>query len=277
MAVSRDWGGGPGSATVAGLASIGAAAARASSSDQRAAAARQDATRSAGVSAGSTSAACSRAAAAGGREYTDDAMIAEAAGCAVHVFPGDAANFKLTTTEDFARAMEQLKAPALAALPDVRMGQGYDVHAFAEGDRVWLGGVAVPHSHALAGHSDADVLLHAITDAILGALSSGDIGTHFPNTDPRWKGCPSRIFVEKAVEEARAAGYVVGNLDCTILAERPKIAPHVPRMKETISQLLQIPCDCISIKATTMERLGAIGRSEGIAAQAIVLLFRKLH
>ena len=149
-----------------------------------------------------------RAAAAGGRDYTDDAMIAEAAGVKVHIFEGDAANFKLTTQQDFARAMEQLKQPAFADLPDIRMGQGYDVHAFGPGDSVWLGGVAVPHTHGLAGHSDADVLSHAITDAILGAIAEGDIGAHFPPSDPQWKGAASSIFLARACELVRARGGV---------------------------------------------------------------------
>ncbi len=210
-----------------------------------------------------------RAAAAGGREYTDDAMIAEAAGCAVHVFPGDARNFKLTTPEDFARAMQQLETPSLASLPDVRMGQGYDVHAFAEGDKVWLGGVAIPHSHALAGHSDADVLMHAITDAVLGAIAEGDIGAHFPPSDPQWKGAASEIFLAHACKLARARGGMIAHVDATVICEAPKVGPHREAIRASLARIMALDIGRIAIKATTTERLGFTGRREGIAALAI--------
>lgn len=210
-----------------------------------------------------------RAAAAGGREYTDDAMIAEAAGCAVHVFPGDLANFKLTTREDFVRAMEQLKAPSLADLPDVRMGQGYDVHAFAEGDRVWLGGVAIPHSHALAGHSDADVLMHAITDAVLGAIAEGDIGAHFPPSDPQWKGAASEIFLAHASKLVRQRGGMIAHVDATVVCEAPKVGPHREAIRESLARIMGLDVGRVAIKATTTEKLGFTGRREGIAALAI--------
>jgi 2-C-methyl-D-erythritol 4-phosphate cytidylyltransferase/2-C-methyl-D-erythritol 2,4-cyclodiphosphate synthase len=210
-----------------------------------------------------------RAAAAGGREYTDDAMIAEAAGHAVFVFPGDLANFKLTTPEDFARAMEQLKAPSLAALPDVRMGQGYDVHAFAEGDKVWLGGVAVPHSHALAGHSDADVLMHAITDAVLGAIAEGDIGAHFPPSDPQWKGAASEIFLKHACKLVRDRGGMIAHIDATVVCEAPKVGPHREAIRASLARIMGLDIGRVAIKATTTEKLGFTGRREGIAALAI--------
>ncbi|WP_036281328.1 bifunctional 2-C-methyl-D-erythritol 4-phosphate cytidylyltransferase/2-C-methyl-D-erythritol 2,4-cyclodiphosphate synthase [Methylocystis sp. ATCC 49242] len=210
-----------------------------------------------------------RAAAAGGREYTDDAMIAEAAGHAVHVFPGDAANFKLTTPEDFARAMDQLKQPSLASLPDVRTGQGYDVHAFAEGDKVWLGGVAIPHSHALAGHSDADVLMHAITDAVLGAIAEGDIGAHFPPSDPQWKGAASSIFLAHACKLVRDRGGAIAHIDATVVCEAPKVGPHRDAIRESLARIMGMDVGRVAIKATTTEKLGFTGRREGIAALAI--------
>ncbi|CAJ0864097.1 2-C-methyl-D-erythritol 4-phosphate cytidylyltransferase / 2-C-methyl-D-erythritol 2,4-cyclodiphosphate synthase [freshwater sediment metagenome] len=214
-----------------------------------------------------------RAAAASGREYTDDAMIAEAAGHAVFVFTGDIRNFKLTTPEDFARAMEQLKAlsaaPALADLPDVRMGQGYDVHAFAEGDKVWLGGVGVPHSHSLAGHSDADVLMHAITDAVLGAIAEGDIGAHFPPSDPQWKGAASEIFLAHACKLVRDRGGMIAHIDATVVCEAPKVGPHREAIRESLARIMGLDVGRVAIKATTTERLGFTGRREGIAALAI--------
>jgi len=213
-----------------------------------------------------------RAAAAAERELTDDAMVAEAAGHAVAVFPGDLANFKLTTPEDFARAMDQLDAPArpdLRVLTDVRMGQGYDVHAFAEGDHVWLGGVAIPHSHKLAGHSDADVLMHAITDAVLGAIAEGDIGAHFPPTDPQWKGAASRIFLEHACKLVRARGGMIAHIDATVICEAPKVGPHRDAIRAKLAEIMEMPLDRVAIKATTTEKLGFTGRREGIAALAI--------
>ncbi|MBM3551991.1 MAG: bifunctional 2-C-methyl-D-erythritol 4-phosphate cytidylyltransferase/2-C-methyl-D-erythritol 2,4-cyclodiphosphate synthase [Alphaproteobacteria bacterium] len=208
-----------------------------------------------------------RAAAAGGRDYTDDAMIAEAAGAKVHIFEGDAANFKLTTQQDFARAMELLKP--FADLPDIRMGQGYDVHAFGPGDAVFLGGVAVPHTHGLAGHSDADVLSHAITDAILGALAEGDIGAHFPPSDPQWKGAASSIFLARACELVCARGGAIAHVDATIICEAPKIGPHRERIRESLATIMGIEIGRVAIKATTTERLGFTGRGEGMAALAI--------
>ena len=210
-----------------------------------------------------------RAAAAGGRDYTDDAMIAEAAGAKVHIFDGDAANFKLTTQQDFARAMELVKQAAFADLPDIRTGQGYDVHAFGPGDAVWLGGVAIPHTHGLSGHSDADVLSHAITDAILGALAEGDIGAHFPPSDPQWKGAASSIFLARACELVRARGGAIAHVDATIICEAPKIGPHRERIREKLAETMGADIGRVAIKATTTERLGFTGRQEGMAALAI--------
>jgi 2-C-methyl-D-erythritol 4-phosphate cytidylyltransferase/2-C-methyl-D-erythritol 2,4-cyclodiphosphate synthase len=206
-----------------------------------------------------------RAAAQAARELTDDAMVAEAAGHGVFVFEGEAANFKLTTPEDFARAMNQL----LNDLPDIRTGQGYDVHAFGPGDCVWLGGVAIPHSHGLKGHSDADVLMHAIADAIFGALADGDIGAHFPPSDPRWKGAASSIFLAYAATRVRARGGMIAHVDATIVCEAPRIGPHRDAIRESLAKIMGLSLDRVSIKATTSERLGFTGRQEGMAALAV--------
>jgi len=149
------------------------------------------------------------------------------------------------------------------------MGQGYDVHAFAEGDHVWLGGVAIPHSHKLAGHSDADVLLHAITDAVLGAIAEGDIGAHFPPTDPQWKGAASRIFLEHACKLVRARGGMIAHIDATVVCEAPKVGPHRDAIRAKLAEIMEMPLDRVAIKATTTEKLGFTGRREGIAALAI--------
>lgn len=206
-----------------------------------------------------------RKAAAASRELTDDAMVAEAAGHPVHVFEGDAANLKLTTAEDFLRAQSAL----FGELSDIRMGQGYDVHAFAPGDHVWLGGVAIPHTHGLAGHSDADVLMHAVTDAILGALAEGDIGAHFPPSDPQWKGAASAIFLGHAVKRVRERGGAIAHVDATIVCEAPKIGPHRDRIRESLAGIMGVEIGRVAVKATTSERLGFTGRGEGMAALAI--------
>lgn len=200
---------------------------------------------------------------------TDDASVAEHAGVAIAMIPGRIENRKLTTAEDIAIADRDLRARQFEALPDIRTGQGIDIHAFEPGDHVTLLGVAIPHTMKLSGHSDADAPMHALTDALLGAIGEGDIGTHFPPDDPQWKGAPSRIFLEKAVALLEARGGRVANVDITILAEAPKIAPHIAAMKEMLGPLLRIGPDRIGIKATTTERLGTIGRREGIMASAI--------
>jgi 2-C-methyl-D-erythritol 4-phosphate cytidylyltransferase/2-C-methyl-D-erythritol 2,4-cyclodiphosphate synthase len=201
----------------------------------------------------------------GGRELTDDAAVAEWAGHCVFVFPGDSQNFKLTTQEDFLRA----EAKLLHDLPDVRTGQGFDVHAFGEGDHVWLGGVKVPHDRGLVGHSDADVLLHAVTDAVLGAIAAGDIGAHFPPGDPQWRGARSELFLAHAVALVAAKGGRVAHVDATLICESPKVGPHRDAIREKIASILQLPLDRVAVKATTSERLGFTGRQEGIAALAI--------
>ncbi len=151
---------------------------------------------------------------------------------------------------------------------DVRTGNGFDVHAFTEGDHVTLCGVRIPHERALKGHSDADVAMHALTDAILGALAEGDIGTHFPPSDPRWKGAPSAIFLERAAELARARGGRLNHCDVTIICEAPRLRPHVEAMRTRLAEILHMPRERVSVKATTTERLGFAGRREGIAAMA---------
>ena len=155
-----------------------------------------------------------------------------------------------------------------------RIGTGYDVHPLIEGRPLILGGVHIPHSLGLLGHSDADVLLHAICDALLGALALGDLGHHFPPGDPRWAGVASTLLLEEVMKQVRALGWRAGNVDATVIAERPKLAPHLPAMRAILMRLMELPLDAVSIKATTSEKLGFTGREEGIAAQAVVLLAR---
>ncbi len=157
---------------------------------------------------------------------------------------------------------------------DIRIGQGYDVHAFGDGDHVMLGGVRVPHTHGVLAHSDGDVALHALCDALLGALALGDIGQHFPPSEPRWKDADSRAFVRHCDGLIRALGWRTGNCDITVICERPKVGPHVAEMREAIAADLGIAVDAVSVKATTSEKLGFTGRGEGIAAQAVCLLVR---
>ena len=197
-------------------------------------------------------------------DFTDDAALAEWAGMKVAVFPGEPGNIKLTTAEDFARA----EAIQSAALGDVRTGSGLDVHAFGPGDHVTLGGVRIPHSHTLTGHSDADVALHALTDAILGALAEGDIGAHFPPTDPQWRGASSDRFLTFAVERVRKRRGRIANLDLTIVCEAPRIGQYRDNMRANIARLAGIGIERVGVKATTSEKLGFTGRGEGIAAYA---------
>jgi 2-C-methyl-D-erythritol 4-phosphate cytidylyltransferase/2-C-methyl-D-erythritol 2,4-cyclodiphosphate synthase len=206
----------------------------------------------------------------GRRDLTDDAAVAEWAGHCVFVFPGEAANIKLTTQEDFLQAEKKLsEGNLLNDLPDVRTGQGFDVHAFGEGDHVWLGGVKVAHDRGLVGHSDADVLLHAITDAVLGAIASGDIGAHFPPSDPQWRGASSDLFLRHAVDLVAARGGKVAHVDATLICEHPKVGPHRDAIRARIADVMQLPLDRVAVKATTSERLGFTGRGEGIAALAM--------
>ena len=203
--------------------------------------------------------------AAGARDLTDDAAIAEWAGHAVHVFEGDAGNMKVTSPQDVAVAEARL----LGECPDIRMGQGYDVHAFGPGDHVWLGGHKVSHSKGLIGHSDADVLSHAITDALYGALGDGDIGSHFPPSDPQWKGADSSIFLAAAADAVRARGGMIAHIDATVVCETPKVGPHRDAIRARIAEVVKLPLDRVAVKATTSERLGFTGREEGIATLAI--------
>jgi 2-C-methyl-D-erythritol 4-phosphate cytidylyltransferase/2-C-methyl-D-erythritol 2,4-cyclodiphosphate synthase len=205
-----------------------------------------------------------RAAASGLENFTDDAALAEWVGLKVAVFAGEAGNLKLTTPEDVARA-ERDHAVALA---DTRTGSGFDVHAFAPGDHVMLGGLKIPHERGLTGHSDADVALHALTDAVLGALAEGDIGTHFPPSDPQWRGASSDRFLGFAVERVRARGGRIAHLDLTIVCEAPRVGPHRDAMRARIAAIAGIEVDRVAVKATTSERLGFTGRGEGIAAMA---------
>ena len=203
-----------------------------------------------------------------GMELTDDAAVAERAGLTVRLVEGAESNFKVTTTEDFARA-EQLTSGGGA---DYRSGQGFDVHAFGPGDHIWLCGLKIPYKHGLVGHSDADVGLHAVTDAILGALGAGDIGMHFPPSDPKWRGAPSHLFLRHAADlVAQAKGRIV-HVDVTLICEAPRIGPHRAAMVAKIAEILGLAANRVSVKATTTEKLGFLGRSEGMAAQAIATL-----
>jgi 2-C-methyl-D-erythritol 4-phosphate cytidylyltransferase / 2-C-methyl-D-erythritol 2,4-cyclodiphosphate synthase len=210
-----------------------------------------------------------RAAAAGKHNFTDDAALAEWAGLPVQLVASSGNNMKLTTREDFMLAERLLGG---APLLEPRSGSGFDVHAFAPGDHVWLCGVRVAHTHRLDGHSDADVVLHALTDAILGAIGDGDIGEHFPPSDATWRGAPSCLFVEDALRRVRALGGRIGNVDVTILCEAPRIGPHRTEMRHSIAHMLQIDPGRVGVKATTMEGLGFVGRREGIAALASALI-----
>lgn len=200
----------------------------------------------------------------------DDVEVARAAGIDVAIVEGDETNLKVTFPGDFARAEAILKGRGM----DVRLGNGYDVHAFTEGDHVWLCGVKVPHGKALLGHSDADVGMHALTDAIYGALAEGDIGRHFPPSDPQWKGAESHIFLRHAAGLMRARGYELGNCDVTLVCERPKIGPHAAAMQAVLADIMGVDAGRVSVKATTSERLGFTGREEGIAALATACLVR---
>lgn len=197
----------------------------------------------------------------------DDVELALRAGLPVTVTRGSEDNLKLTWPGDFARA-ERILGDAM----DIRLGNGFDVHAFTEGDHVWLCGVKIAHDRALLGHSDADVGMHALTDAIYGALAQGDIGRHFPPSDPQWKGAESHIFLRHAAELTRQMGYRLSNADVTLICERPKVGPHAGAMALRLSEILGIDPDRISVKATTSERLGFTGREEGIAALATATL-----
>ena len=199
---------------------------------------------------------------AGAADAGDDAQVAQAAGLGVALVDGDEALHKLTFAHDFSTA------------PAVRVGTGYDVHRLEPGEELWLCGVRLEHSHGLAGHSDAEVAIHALVDAILGAAGAGDIGQHFPPSDPQWRGASSDRFLAHAVQLAGEAGYALGNADVTIICEAPKIGPHRTAMRARLAEVMGVPIDLVSVKATTTERLGFTGRGEGIAAQAVATLCR---
>ncbi|MCG8440592.1 MAG: bifunctional 2-C-methyl-D-erythritol 4-phosphate cytidylyltransferase/2-C-methyl-D-erythritol 2,4-cyclodiphosphate synthase [Caulobacterales bacterium] len=203
-----------------------------------------------------------------GAALTDDAAVAEHAGLPVALTPGSPDNMKITQAEDFGLAEILLARARGGAAMEYRTGQGFDVHAFAPGDHVTLCGVEVPHDHALAGHSDADVGMHALTDAILGALAAGDIGDHFPPSDAQWKGAPSRLFLAKARDLVAQAGGSLAHADVTLICERPKIGPHKDAMRTALAEILGVEASRVSVKATTTEQLGFTGRREGIAALA---------
>jgi len=200
-----------------------------------------------------------------GLDLSDDAAVAERAGYAVELVMGDEDNFKITTAEDLTRAERLVQA----RLGDIRTGMGFDVHQLVPGDGCWINGIKIPHDKALLGHSDADVGLHALTDAILGAIGAGDIGQHFPPTDERWRGAASDKFLAHAGSLVAAKGGVIAHCDVTVICERPKIGPHRAAMAARIAGILGLAPDRVSVKATTTEQLGFTGRGEGIAAQAI--------
>jgi len=197
----------------------------------------------------------------------DDVELALKAGIAVAITPGSEDNLKITFPADFARA-ERILGGAM----DIRLGNGYDVHAFGPGDHVWLCGVRIAHDAGLAGHSDADVGMHALTDALYGALAEGDIGRHFPPSDPQWKGADSAIFLRHAADLFRSRGFALGNADVTLICEAPKIGPHAAAMQARLAAIMDVEASRVSVKATTSERLGFTGRREGIAAIATAAL-----
>ena len=199
----------------------------------------------------------------------DDVEVARAAGMVVAITPGSIDNLKITLPGDLERA-----ARILEQTMDIRTGNGFDVHAFGPGDHVTLCGVTIPHSHGLVGHSDADVGMHTVTDAIYGALAMGDIGQHFPPSDPQWKGAESHIFLSHAVSLARTQGFELTHVDCTLICEYPKVGPHAAEMRRVMASILAIDLTRVSVKATTSERLGFTGRGEGIACIATATLVK---
>ena len=199
-----------------------------------------------------------------GKNLTDDVAVAVTAGLSVTMIEGNETNLKITSADDL-----QLAERLLSGSSETRTGSGYDVHRFGEGDHVWLCGIQIPHTHGLVGHSDADVGLHALTDAILGAIAMGDIGQHFPPGDPQWKGASSDRFLAHAAELAQRQGATILHVDVTLICERPKIGPHRDAMRRRIAEILALSLDRVSVKATTTEGLGFTGRQEGLAAQAL--------
>mgnify|MGYP002634461876 CR=1 FL=1 len=202
------------------------------------------------------------------KDLTDDSAVAELSGLKVRIIPGSENNFKITTPQDLIKAQNMSQN----SYTDVRTGYGIDVHAFDKGDHIILGGIKIPHTHKLKGHSDADVALHALCDALLGALALGDIGDHFPPSDDQWKGASSDIFLKHAAQLIYDQDGVIANIDLTIICEQPKIAPHREKIRDNISQLLDLDINRVSIKATTTEKLGFTGKKQGIMAQAIATI-----
>jgi 2-C-methyl-D-erythritol 4-phosphate cytidylyltransferase / 2-C-methyl-D-erythritol 2,4-cyclodiphosphate synthase len=211
-----------------------------------------------------------RAATAPDAVATDDAAVMEWAGHPVRVFAGDPANAKLTYPEDFEAAERRFNRDR--PMDDTRIGQGYDVHAFGPGDHVWLGGVKIPHDRGVVAHSDGDVVLHALTDALLGAIADGDIGSHFPPSDPQWRGASSDRFLAFAGERIAARDGRISNIDITVVCEAPKVGPHRDAMRARIGAILGLTPERIAIKATTSEQMGFIGRREGLVALAIATI-----
>lgn len=206
-------------------------------------------------------------------QAADDVEVARAAGIAVAIVPGSADNIKITLPGDLNRAARILSQPSERQM-DIRTGNGFDVHAFGPGDHVMLCGVKIPHDQGLVGHSDADVGMHTVTDAIYGALAMGDIGQHFPPSDPQWKGAESHIFLRHAADLARKEGYRLTHIDCTLICEQPKVGPHAAAMRREMAAILEMDEGRISVKATTTERLGFTGRDEGIACMATATLVK---
>lgn len=211
-----------------------------------------------------------------GQELTDDAAVMEASGYRVAVVLGDENNIKVTTPDDLMRMEEIMSDDSAQAKPvrspSFRIGSGYDVHKLGPGDHVTLCGVEITSERALIGHSDADVALHAVTDAVFGAIADGDIGSHFPPTDSQWRGASSDQFLAYACERMRERGFELSNIDLTIICEKPKIGPHRDAMRARLAEIAQIDVSCVSVKATTTERLGFTGRGEGIAAEAVIII-----
>jgi 2-C-methyl-D-erythritol 4-phosphate cytidylyltransferase / 2-C-methyl-D-erythritol 2,4-cyclodiphosphate synthase len=212
-----------------------------------------------------------KALAAAGDKVTDEASAIERMGLQPKLVKGHPDNFKLTWPEDFERAERALQANQRPNMT-MRLGEGWDIHALVPGRKLILGGVHVPHDKGLDGHSDADALAHAITDALLGAAALGDIGRHFPDTDVQFKGADSMVLLAEAAKRVRAAGYEIGNLDSTIIAQAPKMAPHIGAMRERLASVLGVAADQVNVKAKTAEKMGAVGEGRAIEARAVALL-----
>jgi len=205
-----------------------------------------------------------------GIQVTDEAQAMERLGLRPRLVAGSAFNVKITRAADLASAARILRSAGRSA--NMRVGQGFDVHTFGAGDHVMLGGVRIAHHQGVVAHSDGDVVIHALCDAVLGALGEGDIGRHFPDSDPKYRGADSRVFLRRVAEMMRAAGLKLVNADITVLAEAPRLSKHREEIRRSIAALLEVESDCVNVKATTTEKMGFLGRGEGLAAQAVVLL-----